>query len=77
MVGKLVIISVSVKRDSWYSKFLESMAQMGTEISKAMKQIPLYQLYPDTDWEALFTKLGDLVRQDYEWSKDVAAIGRL
>jgi len=50
---------------------------MGTEISKAMKQIPLYQLYPDTDWEALFTKLGDLVRQDYEWSKDVAAIGRL
>lgn len=47
---------------------------MGTETSKAMKQIPLYQLYPDTDWEALFNKLSNLVRQDYEWSKDVASI---
>ena len=42
-----------------------------------MKQILLYQLYPDTDWEALFTKLSNLVRQDYEWLKDMAVIGRL
>src|SRR5258708_1538335 len=39
----------------------------------------LYQLYariapkPD-DWPALITKLGELLRQDYDWSKDVAAI---
>ena len=46
----------------------------GAEVAKVMKQSPLNQLYPDADWTALFTKLGDLLRQDYDWSKDVAAI---
>jgi pimeloyl-ACP methyl ester carboxylesterase len=39
-----------------------------------MRQSPLAQLYPDVDWAKLFTKLGDLLRQDYDWSKEVAAI---
>lgn len=50
------------------------MAQMGPEAAKFMKQSPLSQLYPDADWAVLFTKLGDLLRQHYDWSKDVAAI---
>jgi len=39
-----------------------------------MKQSPLYKLYPNVNWAALFTKLGDLLRKDYDWSKEVAAI---
>jgi len=74
VVRKLVIVSAAVKRDGWYPEVLEGMAQMGPEAAKVMKQSPLNQLYPDADWTALFTKLGDLLRQDYDWSKDVAAI---
>lgn len=74
IVRKLVIISAPVKREGWYPEVLENMAQMSPEAAKAMKQTPLYQLYPETDWELLFTKLGDLLRQDYDWSGDVAAI---
>jgi pimeloyl-ACP methyl ester carboxylesterase len=74
LVRKLVIISAPVKQNGWYPEVQELMAQMGPETAKAMKQTTLYQLYPDTDWEALFTRLGDLVRQDYDWSKEVAAI---
>lgn len=73
-VRKLVVVSAAVKRDGWYPEVLEGMAQMGPEAAKIMKQSPLNQLYPDADWTALFTKLGDLLRQDYDWSKDVAAI---
>lgn len=74
LIHKLVVISAPVKRDGWYPEVLENMAQMGPETAKVMQQTQLYQFYPDTDWEALFTKLGDLLRQDYDWSKEVAAI---
>lgn len=74
VVRKLVVISTPVKRSGWYPEVLEGMAQMGPEAAKLMKQTPLNQLYPDADWAALFTKLGNLLKQDYDWSKDVAAI---
>jgi len=74
VVNKLVIISATVKRDGWYPEVLEGMAQMGPEAAKVMKGTPLYRLYLDVNWEVLFTKLGNLLRQDYDWSEDVAAI---
>jgi pimeloyl-ACP methyl ester carboxylesterase len=74
VVRKLVFISTPFKRDGFYPEVLENMAQMGPEAAKFMKQSPLYQLYPDADWAVLFTKLGDLLRQHYDWSKGVAAI---
>lgn len=74
VVGKLVVVSTVVKRYGWYPEVLEGMAQMTPEAAKAMKQTPLSQLYPDADWAVLFTKLGDLLKKDYDWSKDVAAI---
>jgi pimeloyl-ACP methyl ester carboxylesterase len=74
VVRKLMFISTPFKRYGFYPEVLENMAQMGPEAAKFMKQSPLYQLYPDADWAVLFTKLGDLLRQDYDWSKDVAAL---
>ncbi|MDQ1255399.1 MAG: hypothetical protein QG646_4685 [Euryarchaeota archaeon] len=74
IVRKLVLVSTPFKRIGWYPEVLEEMAQMSPEVAKLMKQSPLNQLYPDTDWTVLFTKIGDLLRQDYDWSKDVAAI---
>ncbi|HII92046.1 MAG TPA: alpha/beta hydrolase [Methanosarcina sp.] len=74
LIRKLVVISTPVKRDGWYPEVLESMAQMGPDTAKTMKETPLYQLYPETDWELLFIKIGDLLRQDYDWSKDAAVI---
>jgi pimeloyl-ACP methyl ester carboxylesterase len=74
LVRKLVVVSAPFKQAGWYPEVLENMAQMGPEAAKFMNQSPLSQLYPDTDWAALFGKLGDLLRQDYDWSKQVAAI---
>ena len=74
IVRKLVLVSTPIKRNGWYPEVLEGMAQMGPEAAKGMKQSPLNLLYPDANWAVLFTKLGDLLKKDYDWSKDVASI---
>ena len=74
VVRKLVVVSAPFKQKGFYPEVLADMAQMGPEAAKFMKQSPLAQLYPDANWEVLFTKLGDLLRQDYDWSKEVASL---
>ena len=74
MVRRLVLISTPVRRHGWYPEVLESMARTGPRTVRAIEKSPLYQLYPDTEWAVLFTKLARLLGQDYDWSDDVAAI---
>ena len=50
------------------------VAQMNPETAKTMKQTPLYKLYPEVNWEVLFTKLNNLLKPDYDWSNEVAKI---
>ncbi|HET7088126.1 MAG TPA: alpha/beta hydrolase [Anaerolineae bacterium] len=78
-VRKLVVVSTPFKRDGWYPEVLAGMEQMGPEAAEPMKQTPMYQLYARVapkpeDWPVLLTKLGELLRQGYDWSEDVAAI---
>jgi pimeloyl-ACP methyl ester carboxylesterase len=74
LVRKLVLVSTAFKRKGFFSEVLEGMGQMGPEAAKTMKESPLTQLYPEADWPSLFTKLGNLLRQEYDWTKGVAAI---
>jgi hypothetical protein len=39
-----------------------------------MDQSPLAKLYPDVKWAQLFTKIGELQRQEYDWTKQVASL---
>jgi len=78
-VRKLVVVSTPFERDGWYPEILAGMEQMGPEAAEPMKQTSMYQLYASVapkpeDWPVLLTKLGQLLGQDYDWSKDVAAI---
>jgi pimeloyl-ACP methyl ester carboxylesterase len=78
-VKKLVVVSTVFKRDGWYPEILAAMAQMGPAAAEQLKQTPLYQVYSriapkPENWPVLVTKMGDLLRKDYNWSKEVAAI---
>ncbi len=78
-VRKLVVVSTAFKRDGWYPEIVAGMAQMGPGAAEPMKRTPMYQMYAriapkPEDWPVLLTKLGELLRKDYDWSKDVAAI---
>ena len=74
VVRKLVLVSTPFRRNGFYPEVLANFDQMGPEAAKWIKQSPLARLYPGVDWERLFTKLGELLRKDYDWSKGVAAI---
>jgi pimeloyl-ACP methyl ester carboxylesterase len=73
-VRKLVVVSTPFKRDGWYPDVLVAMSQMGPSAGEMMKQSPLNQVYPNVNWAVLFTKLGALLKKDYDWSKEVAAL---
>jgi pimeloyl-ACP methyl ester carboxylesterase len=79
VVRKLVVASTPFERSGWYPEVLAGMEQMSPEAAEPMKQTPMYQLYASVapkpqDWPVLLTKLGKLLRQDYDWSEVVEAI---
>jgi pimeloyl-ACP methyl ester carboxylesterase len=82
LVKKLVVVSAPCKHDGWYPEILAAMAQSGPKQAEQMMQNPLYQTYERIaprpgDWPVLFTKLGELLKKDYDWSRDVTAIKSL
>lgn len=79
MVRKLIVVSAPFKRDGWYPEFLAGMAQMNVGAAESMKKTPIYVSYSKIapkveDWQALVTKTGQMLMQDYDWSKNVKAI---
>jgi len=77
LVRKLVLVSTPCKREGWYPEVLAGMGQSGPESSEALKQTPMYRVYSRAapriqDWPVLLTKLGEMLRRDYDWSRDVA-----
>ena len=78
-VRKLVVVSTPFRRDGWYPEVLAGMGQMGSDAAEPMKATPMYALYSSVaprsdDWPVLLNKLGALLRQDYDWSGDAAAM---
>jgi len=79
LVRRLVVVSVPCQRDGWYPESLAGMDQMGSHLAEPLKQSPLYQMYASAaprvqDWPVLLDKTGDLLRQDFDWSADIAKI---
>jgi pimeloyl-ACP methyl ester carboxylesterase len=79
VVRKLVVVSAPCRRDGWYPEVRAGLDQLGPGAAEMMKQGPIYPAYtavaprPD-DWPVLVEKMGDLVRRDYDWTEDFAAI---
>ena len=78
-VRKLVIVSTAFRKDGWYPEINAGMSQVGAAAAEPMKQTPMYQMYASIaprpqDWPVLLSKIGELLRKDYDWSKSVAEI---
>jgi pimeloyl-ACP methyl ester carboxylesterase len=79
LVGKLVVVSTYLRRTAVYPEMLAQQAQVGPEAAEAMKQTPMYQLYMSIaprpeDFPRLLGKLGDLMKADFDYSKEVPNI---
>ena len=79
VVRRLVIVSHPVRHDGWFPQSLAGFDQMGPAFAEAMKQSPIYEVYARVaprveDWPVLVGKMGTMLRQDYDWSAEVAKI---
>jgi pimeloyl-ACP methyl ester carboxylesterase len=79
LVRKLIVVSCPFKRDGWYPEILAGMSRMGPEAAEALKHTPMYEHYASVaprveDWSVLLTKAGEAMRQDYDWSEEVATL---
>jgi pimeloyl-ACP methyl ester carboxylesterase len=79
LVGKLVIVSTNFKRSGIYPEMLAQQEHVGPQAAEAMKQTPMYQLYASIaprpeDWPRLLQKMGDAMKGDFDYSKDIAKI---
>lgn len=74
VVSRLVVVSAPFAHAAFYPEILQSFDRMGPEMGDLMAQSPLASLYPGKDWGRLFARVGELLRQDYDWSEQVRAI---
>ncbi|MFN8661540.1 MAG: alpha/beta hydrolase [Thermomicrobiales bacterium] len=77
VVRKLIAISISVRSAGNYPEVqaqFKTMPDMAPEFAPHIAQSPLGALYPDVDWEVLMRKTGEMLREDYDWSTEVAGI---
>ncbi len=79
LVRKLVLVSVAYQRRGSYPEVLAGMDQMSGAAAEFMKGAPIYQSYvqvaPNPDgFSALLDKMGDLLRQPYDWTEEVVAL---
>jgi len=79
LVKKLIVVSVPYKRNGWYPEIVASMQQMNSAAMAFMTETPMYQSYVSVapkpeNFSVLCDKMGDLLRQDYDWADEVAAL---
>jgi len=76
-VGKLIVISMSIRSDGNFPEVtaaFDAMPAQAATIGQAISQSPLAELYPDVDWEVMFRKSGQMNQGAYDWSAAVAQI---
>ena len=78
-VRRLVLVSTPFRRDGWYPEILAGMSQLGPAAAESMKQTPMYQAYAALaprvqDWPVVVTKMGELLKRDYDLSREVLGI---
>jgi len=78
-IRKLVALSAPCKSNGWYAEVLVGQRAVNGEIAKTWVGSPMQQAYASVapqpeNWTTLADKTGKLLSQDYDWSKDIAAM---
>jgi pimeloyl-ACP methyl ester carboxylesterase len=79
LIRRLIVVSAPCRRDGWFPDVLAGQAALGPEAAKMMEPSPFYATYSQVaphpeDWAKHVTEVGELLRQDYDWSAGVAGI---
>lgn len=78
-VRRLVLVSAPYGHGGWFPEVSAGMVRMNAANAESMKRSGVYQSYAAVaprveDWPVLVGKTGELVRRDYDWGAEVAAM---
>lgn len=76
-VGKLVMVSASIKTSGNYPEVEEAFKAMGAQaadIGAYLATTPMGEMYPDVDWEKLMRRTGEMAAAPFDWSEGVKAL---
>ncbi|MFG1678172.1 alpha/beta fold hydrolase [Micromonospora sp. NPDC049282] len=78
-VRRLVLVSTPFRRRGWHPDVLAAMSAHDERAGERMRGTPPHERYARVaprpqDWPALWARTGELLRRDYDWSGEVAAL---
>jgi len=79
LVRRLVLVSAGFSMDGFYPEMRPQQAQMNGGMADMMKDTPMYQSYAaiaphPEDFPRLLDRMGELMREPYDFSADVKAL---
>jgi pimeloyl-ACP methyl ester carboxylesterase len=79
VVGRLVTVSVHIRRSAIYPEMFEQQAQVGPAAAEFMKETPMYQLYQRVaprpeDFPRLLGKIGVSMAKDFDFTEQVRGL---
>jgi pimeloyl-ACP methyl ester carboxylesterase len=79
LVRRLVLMSAGFSTDGFHADIRPIQAQMSAAAADMMKDTPMYEAYAAVaphpeDFPKLLDRMGDLMREDYDWSADVKTL---
>ena len=79
VVRRLVLVSTGFRQDGFYAEMLPLQAQMSGAMAEQMKGTPMYESYAaiaphPEDLPRLLDRMGDLMRQPFDYSEDVKGL---
>ena len=78
-VRRLVLVSIAARRDGSFGEVLAAMDQLSAEAAPMMEPSPAYRHYAKVaprpeDWPVLVGRTAELLKVDYDWTAEAAAI---
>ena len=79
MVRRLCLVSTGYSQDGFYAEMLPQQAQVSGAVAEQMKGTPMYETYAAVaphpeDFPRLLDRMGELMRQPYDFSEDVKGL---
>jgi pimeloyl-ACP methyl ester carboxylesterase len=79
LVRRLVLVSIAIRRDGNHPEVIAAFDQLTEAAAEPMKQSPLYAHYSRVaprpeDWSVLIGKTGELLRDEYDWTDEIASV---
>ncbi len=78
-VRRLVLVSIAARRDGNHAETIAAFDQLTEAAAEPMKQSAQYAHYSQVaprpeDWPVLVRRTGELLREQYDWSDEIAAV---